>query len=142
MNNIDREGDVRLKVAKAFVDDYERLRVLFDNTQKLTLAAISFAIKEGLEPISHEDAGGRSNKEIIMAYIYRSEQYAADFLRVAAWAQAGFSDTAIMPDYSEYQHILEGYLNAGVKGLGEAMREEEDAFLWYFNYLKSSMRQE
>ncbi len=142
MNSIDREVDVRLKVAKNLVEDYEMLRPLFENTQKLTLAAISFAIKEELEPISHEDAGGRSNKEIIMGYIYRSEPYAADFLRVAAWAHSNFSDTAIMPDYSEYQHILEGYLNAGVKGLGRVMREADDAFLWYFEYLESSMCQE
>lgn len=141
MNSMDREEDVRLKVAKDFVEDYERLRELFDNTQKLALAAISFAIKEGLDPIPHDAAGGRSNKEIIMGYIYRSEQYAADFLRIAAWAQTDFSDTAIMPDYSEYQHILEGYLNAGVKGLGRIIHEEDDAFLWYFNYLKSSMGQ-
>jgi hypothetical protein len=142
VNSIDKEEDVRLKVAANFVDDYEELRELFDNTQKLTLAAISFAIKEGLEPISHKDAGGRSNKEIIMGYIYRSEQYAEDFLRVVAWAQADFSDEAIMPDYSQYQHILEGYLNAGVQGLGKAMREEDDAFRWYLSYLKSSMRDE
>lgn len=129
------ENSIRLFVAKDHVDRYEELRNLFANTQKLLLAAVAYSVKEGCVPISSEQAGGRSNKEIILSYVYGIEPFAATFLRSLAWSSQNFKDE-VLKDESQYRDYIEGHLNAGVKAMGEAIAEEIDMHEWYYDYLK------